>query len=478
MSTGDIQTIVEVNLKRTAAAVLDQARDLCDKKSITDYELLVTEGDARHVLCEAVDKFHADMLVLGSHGAGSLRRAILGSVSDYCAHHAHCSLLIIKKPKSKSGKDHNHHLHWKEMLGDDIWLMSLHFFFFVLLVLLILLLIIIIIRGFINCHLDRARVYSLPLPLSFYPPQPSALRPFSRAAAAAMEEGRQSVVDISKSLSPPSNPIAQLQVRFKELETGFRCWLAKQPLAVEAAIVTATNAAQGAAIGAFMGTLTGDISSSFPTPPPQTGLNPQAMASLKQAQALSGGPLVQARNFAVMTGVNAGISCVMKRIRGVEDVQSSMVAAFGSGAMFSLVSGVGGPNVAANAVTSGLFFALVQGGLFKLGQQFSQPPVEDVFYVKTRYMLANLGLQNYEKNFKKGLLTDSTLPLLTDSALKDAKIPPGPRLLILDHVQSEQSLDVYCPIDSPGTLRLQNRGGDKLQISVPRPAQMVLSKLS
>jgi hypothetical protein len=30
---------------------------------------------------------------------------------------------------------------------------------------------------------------------------------------------------------------------------------------------------------------------------------------------------VQARNFAVMTGTNAGISCVMRRIRGGEDVQ-------------------------------------------------------------------------------------------------------------------------------------------------------------
>lgn len=43
-----------------------------------------------------------------------------------------------------------------------------------------------------------------------------------------------------------------------------------------------------------------------------------------------------------------------------------MVAAFGSGAMFSLVSGMGGPNQVANAATSGLFFALVQGGLFKV----------------------------------------------------------------------------------------------------------------
>ncbi|XAR71557.1 hypothetical protein NMG60_11017893 [Bertholletia excelsa] len=249
------------------------------------------------------------------------------------------------------------------------------------------------------------------------------------------------VVEMSKGtvVSQNQNPVAQLQVKFKELENGFKEWLAKQSLPVEAAVVTATSAAQGAAIGAFMGTLTNDVSSAIPTPP-NASLNPQAMASLQQAQALAGGPLVQARNFAVMTGVNAGISCVMKRIRGKEDVQSSMVAAFGSGAMFSLVSGMGGPNPVANVITSGLFFALIQGGIFKLGQKFSQPPTEDVFYAKTRGMLTNLGLQNYEKNFKKGLLTDSTLPLLTDSALRDVKIPPGPRLLILDHIQRDPEL--------------------------------------
>ncbi|CAL0319591.1 unnamed protein product [Lupinus luteus] len=236
------------------------------------------------------------------------------------------------------------------------------------------------------------------------------------------------------------NPIHEIQTRFKQLESGFKLWLSQQSLPVEAAVVTATSAAQGAAIGGFMGTLTSDASSVFPTPPPNAALNPQAMASLKQAQALSGGPFVQARNFAVMTGVNAGITCVLKRIRGKEDVQSSMAAAFGSGAMFSLVSGFGGPNQAANAVTSGFFFALVQGGLFQIGQKFSQPPAEDTRYIKARNLLHNLGLEGYEKNFKKGLLTDNTLPLLTDSALRDVRIPPGPRLLILDHIERDPEL--------------------------------------
>lgn len=268
-----------------------------------------------------------------------------------------------------------------------------------------------------------------------------------------MGEGKNgvAVVDMARMTKglTEGNPIAQLQAKYQELETGFKTWLEKQSLPVEAAVVTFTSAFQGAAIGGLMGTLTNDISSSIPTPPPGSpNFNPEAMASIQQANALAGGPLVQARNFAVMTGVNAGISCVMKRLRGKEDVQNSMAAAFGSGVMFSLVSGFGGPNQATSAISSGLAFALMQGGLYKLGEKFSQPPAEDIYYVKTRSMLTDLGLINYEKNFKKGMLTDSTLPLLNDSALRDVKIPPGPRLLILDHIQRDPELK-------------QKRGGHK-----------------
>jgi hypothetical protein len=41
-----------------------------------------------------------------------------------------------------------------------------------------------------------------------------------------------------------------------------------------------------------------------------------------------GGPAVMARNFAVMTGVNAGLQCAIKKARGgVEDVQGRRVRA-------------------------------------------------------------------------------------------------------------------------------------------------------
>jgi len=34
----------------------------------------VVEGDARNVLCDTVEKYHASILVVGSHGYGAIKR--------------------------------------------------------------------------------------------------------------------------------------------------------------------------------------------------------------------------------------------------------------------------------------------------------------------------------------------------------------------------------------------------------------------
>lgn len=101
-----------------------------------------------------------------------------------------------------------------------------------------------------------------------------------------MGAGKQEAMVVEMPNSSSQNPIAQLQNKFKELEIGFKGWLSKQSIPVEAAVVTATSGLQGAAIGGFMGTLTQDVSSAMPTPPAGANLNPQAMASFQQAQVL------------------------------------------------------------------------------------------------------------------------------------------------------------------------------------------------
>lgn len=188
----------------------------------------------------------------------------------------------------------------------------------------------------------------------------------------------------------------------------------------------------------------------------------------KQMAALqAGGPLVQARNFAVMTGVNAGIATACRKARGgAEDVYSTMVAAFGSGAAFSLVSGMGGASAGGAAAgaaagtaaaaagkanplqaafTTGCFFALFQGAFYKIGGAFGggnkaggkggnllfEGPEA---YARATYMLQTLDLAKFEKNIKRAQLSDATLLLWTEASLAEAKVPPGPRLLILNHL--------------------------------------------
>ncbi|KAM3371892.1 hypothetical protein ACQJBY_019002 [Aegilops geniculata] len=98
-AAGDVVRVVDADLRKRAEDVVDRARRLCVANSVHGL-IEVMEGEARYVLCDAVDKHHADLLV-GSHGYGAIKRAFLGSVSDYCAHHAHCSVMIVKQPKTK-----------------------------------------------------------------------------------------------------------------------------------------------------------------------------------------------------------------------------------------------------------------------------------------------------------------------------------------------------------------------------------------
>ncbi|KAH9329028.1 hypothetical protein KI387_001136 [Taxus chinensis] len=95
----EVLPMVETDLKKIGTRALDQGKNLCLSRSVQDIEVEMVEGDARNVLCHAVERHGAEMLVVGSHGYGAIKRAVLGSVSDYCAHHAKCTVMIVKKPK-------------------------------------------------------------------------------------------------------------------------------------------------------------------------------------------------------------------------------------------------------------------------------------------------------------------------------------------------------------------------------------------
>ena len=59
-------------------------------------ERVVEQGAAADVLVRAAE--HADLLVVGSRGHGGFSGLLLGSVSQQCAQHALCAVVIVRRP--------------------------------------------------------------------------------------------------------------------------------------------------------------------------------------------------------------------------------------------------------------------------------------------------------------------------------------------------------------------------------------------
>jgi nucleotide-binding universal stress UspA family protein len=53
-------------------------------------------GHPAETICRIADEEKFDLIVIGSRGLSEWKSFLLGSVSDRVAHHAHCSVLIVK----------------------------------------------------------------------------------------------------------------------------------------------------------------------------------------------------------------------------------------------------------------------------------------------------------------------------------------------------------------------------------------------
>ncbi|GBB87936.1 hypothetical protein RclHR1_14430001 [Rhizophagus clarus] len=66
---------------------------------------IAMRGDARDEIVRKVAELNSDALIIGSRGLGVLKRTILGSVSDYCSHHCHCTVIIVKERQDEHQKN-------------------------------------------------------------------------------------------------------------------------------------------------------------------------------------------------------------------------------------------------------------------------------------------------------------------------------------------------------------------------------------
>lgn len=86
---------IEAHQRRITEAILDHALKICSDKNV-NVKTEVVIGDPKEKICEAAVNLHADLLVMGSHAFGPIKRMFLGSVSNYCTNHAQCPVMIVK----------------------------------------------------------------------------------------------------------------------------------------------------------------------------------------------------------------------------------------------------------------------------------------------------------------------------------------------------------------------------------------------
>lgn len=95
----ELITSLQENQKKIVAALLDKAKDLCAKHGVCMYSIISTStvygnsdvdlvkqieaetiieiGDPKEMICEAVEKHKVELLILGSHGRGAIKRLVL-----------------------------------------------------------------------------------------------------------------------------------------------------------------------------------------------------------------------------------------------------------------------------------------------------------------------------------------------------------------------------------------------------------------
>jgi nucleotide-binding universal stress UspA family protein len=64
-------------------------------------EIRVETGDPGQQIIAVADTEKVDLIVVGSHHKGTLRRVLGRSVSDDVAHHAPCPVLLVRHPETR-----------------------------------------------------------------------------------------------------------------------------------------------------------------------------------------------------------------------------------------------------------------------------------------------------------------------------------------------------------------------------------------
>lgn len=87
---------MDAALRKQGQNVVDRALQTLKSNKNFRADAVLAPGSPRAVILDEAEDWGADLIVMGSHGYGALKRFLLGSVSQAVVSHAKCSVEVVR----------------------------------------------------------------------------------------------------------------------------------------------------------------------------------------------------------------------------------------------------------------------------------------------------------------------------------------------------------------------------------------------
>ncbi|HUF03452.1 MAG TPA: universal stress protein [Aridibacter sp.] len=91
----------EKNAEDVVAAALKKLEKKLEGKDVSIETEVFFSRSTKGAIVEDAESWNADLIVVGSHGYGFVKRMLIGSVSDAVVRYAPCSVLVVRKPSEE-----------------------------------------------------------------------------------------------------------------------------------------------------------------------------------------------------------------------------------------------------------------------------------------------------------------------------------------------------------------------------------------
>lgn len=85
------------DLRSEGEALLRHTRERLSRAIQQNAEEIIRIGDPSREIVKAAEEWHADLIVLGTHGRNALGRLLMGSTAEAVFRHAPCPVLIVRQ---------------------------------------------------------------------------------------------------------------------------------------------------------------------------------------------------------------------------------------------------------------------------------------------------------------------------------------------------------------------------------------------